>query len=111
MLYLAMPTSGRYWRQQLTERVTLAIGALRGIREHDWIMGGDTALCRHCRRVVSVVPINAEGDWLAGTVFCNETPGWSLATVVDRITVAYEEFTSAYVPRSRQHESTLAEIN
>ncbi|MGH3898045.1 MAG: hypothetical protein ACRDTA_07265 [Pseudonocardiaceae bacterium] len=93
------------WRQQLTERVTLAIGALHGIREHDWIMGGDTALCHHCLHVVPVVPINAEGDWRAGTVFCSETAPVQkrsrLATAVDRITAAYDEFTRAYVPRFR----------
>lgn len=109
MSYLAMPTSGlSVAPAQLTERVTLAIGALRGIREHDWIMGGDTALCRHCLHVVPVVPINAEGDWRACTVFCSETAPMQkrsrLAAAVDRITAAYDEFTRAYVPSQAARE-------
>jgi hypothetical protein len=46
--------------------------AVHRAQEREWIMGGSTALCRHCRRIMDVVPINAQGDWMSGTVFCGK---------------------------------------
>ncbi|MGH3786574.1 MAG: hypothetical protein ACRDRG_08495 [Pseudonocardiaceae bacterium] len=71
----------------LADRVALAVFTLRGgIQEHDFIMGGDTALCRHCLTVVDVAPYNAEGDWVASTVFCPRKSTGVIATISGRIT-------------------------
>lgn len=77
----------------LAEYVLYAIYAMRGdLQEHSWIMGSSQATCRHCGCVVDVVPINAEGDWNSGTVFCSTSrsqAGDNLAALIatiDRIT-------------------------